>query len=79
MPLKPQDTDKLNTTPADTFGKKDKGAKLPADRDAPAKDINTNYGFSQGAELHTRGDVTDEQEYAADGLPRTTKYSVDKH
>ena len=80
MPLKQQDTDKLNTPPADTFGKKDKGSKNPpADRDVPAKDINTNYGFSQGAELHTRGDETSEQEYAADGLPRTTKYSVDKH
>lgn len=79
MPLKQQDTDKLNTPPADTFGKKDKDAKVPADRDVPAKDINTNYGFSQGAELHTNGDETSEQEYAADGLPRTAKYSVDKN
>ena len=79
MPLKQQDTDKLNTPPADTFGKKDKGTKKPTDRDLPAKDVQTNYGFSQGAEFSTRGDETAEQEYAADGLPRTAKYSVDKH
>ncbi len=81
MPLKQQDTDKLNTPPADVFGKNDKDGKKkkPADRDLPARDTQTNYGFSQGAELDTRGDETEEQEYAADGLPRTTKYSVDKH
>ncbi len=77
MPLKPQDTDKMKTPPADTFGQKKRESKN-TDRETPARDIQTNYGFARDAELNTAGEVTEDQEYAADGLPRTTKYSVDK-
>jgi len=76
MPLKQQDTDKLKSKPADTFGK---GGKKKSDDDQPARDIKVGYGAARDAELNTAGEVTEEQEYAADGLPRTTKYSVDKH
>jgi hypothetical protein len=78
MPLKPQDTDKLKTPPADTFGKKRNKGKN-TDRETAAKDVQVNYGFARNAELNTAAEETEEQEYAANGLPRTTKYSVDKH
>ena len=75
MPLKTQDTDKLKTTPADTFGKKGK-----QDKDkSVARDVKVGYGMARDAELNTAAEETEEQEYAADGLSRTTKYSVDKH
>lgn len=38
----------------------------------------TRYGMGHDAQLNPRGEETEEQEYAADGLPKTTKYSVDK-
>ena len=78
MPLKPQDTDKLNTTPADTFDKKKDDKSKNTDRDVPAKDVQTNYGFGNNAELNTASEETEKQEYDANGLPRTAKYSVDK-
>lgn len=76
MPLKPQDTDKLNPSPADVPGKS--GKKKDQGKET-ARDIRVGYGSARDAELNTAGEVTEEQEYAADGLPRTTKYSVDKH
>ena len=74
MPIKPQDTDKLKTPPADTFGsdKKDKPS------DDPTKPIQTNYGFGQKAHFNSDRDVTDKQEYVDGALPDTAKYSVDK-
>ena len=77
MPIKQQDTDKLNTLPADAFGGKQKPKKDKTDT-APAKDIHTNYGFSQKARQDTGRDVTDKQEYVEGGLQDTTKYTVDK-
>ena len=76
MPLKQQDTDKMKSPPADVFGKP--GKKESRDKQ-PARDVKVGYGAARDAELNTAGEVTEEQEYAADGLPRTTKYSVDKH
>lgn len=76
MPLKQQDTDKMKSKPADIFGKP--GKKKPQD-EKPARDIRAGYGTARDAGLNTAGEVTEEEEYAADGLPRTTKYSVDKH
>lgn len=61
---KPNDTDKL----------KDKRT----DKERATDEQLRNYGFGQNARLDTAREVTEEQEYAADGLPRTQKYSVDK-
>ena len=74
MPLKPQDTDKLKTPPADVFG----GQRKKKQEQETARDIRVGYGAARDAELNTAAEVTEEQEYAADGLPRTQKYSVDK-
>lgn len=75
MPLKPQDTDKLKSAPADIFGN---GSRKKSEDEPPARDIRVGYGKARDAELNTAAEETERQEYAADGLPRTTKYSVDK-
>ena len=75
MPIKPQDTSKLNTRPADILGKAQK--KKPQDVET-FRDVRVGYGAARDAELNTAGEVTEEQEYAADGLPRTTKYSASR-
>jgi hypothetical protein len=74
MPLKPQDTDKLNTKPADVPGKTDKKKQ----GEETSREIRVGYGSARDAELNTAAEETQRAEYAADGLPRTTKYSVDK-
>ena len=75
MPLKPQDTDKLNTPSADVPGKADRKKQQG---EQTARDIRVGYGSARDAELNTAAEETERPEYAADGLPRTTKYSVDK-
>lgn len=74
MPLKPQDTDKLNTAPADVPGKSGKKKQ----DDETAREVRVGYGSARDAELNTAAEETQRAEYAADGLQRTTKYSVDK-
>jgi hypothetical protein len=74
MPLKPQDTDKLNPIPADRPGKTDRKKQ----DEEKVRDIKVGYGSARDAELNTAADTTNRQEYDANGLPRTTKYSVDK-
>lgn len=67
-------TDKVKKKPADIAGRiKDKPAY-----ERTEEDVNQNYGFEQGADVDTHAEVTQRQEYAADGLPRTDRYSVDK-
>lgn len=75
MPLKPQDTFKINVPSADIPGKAQK--KNPQNAET-FREVRTGYGSARDAELNTAGEVTEEQEYAADGLPRTTKYSADR-
>ena len=41
-------------------------------------DIQQNYGFGHKADVDTHGEVTQRQEYTADGLPKMDKYTVDK-
>ncbi len=78
MPLKPSDknTDTINKPAPDTFGKKERVKERPSYPES--EDVNTNYGFSNRANIDTAGEETEEQEYAANGLPAAHKYSVDK-
>lgn len=69
-------TDKIKKPGPDVFGKKERVKERPSDN--RTDDVNTNYGFSNGAELDTGAEETEDQEYMADGLPRTQKYSIDK-
>lgn len=89
MPLKPTDTstDTLKKSGPDVFsGKtKNKEKNKSAHGDDREKSITgvesepnqANYGFGHDAELNTEAEETEDQEYLADGLPRTNKYSVD--
>ena len=65
MPIQPSsNTDKVKKQPADITGRvKDKPTY---ERD----DQNANYGFEQAADINPEGEVTQRQEYDADGLPR---------
>lgn len=74
MPLKPQDTDKLNPKRADVPGN---SGKKKQDEET-VRDIRVGYGSARDAEFNTAADTTDRQEYETHGLPRTSKYSVDK-
>lgn len=87
MPVQPKDTslDKLKKAGPDVLNsgsrKKDqKDEEYPqddADLGIENEPNQVNYGFGQDAELNTEGEQTEAQEYQADGLPRTNKYSVD--
>lgn len=71
MPIKPNNTDKVEK-PTD----KKHPAEHPVDveRDSGV----TRYGAGQGASFNPDADITDKQEYKADGLPRMDKYGQDK-
>ncbi len=79
MPVKQTDTsnDRLNKSGPDVQNKRDRSRK-ENERDVDAEDIKANYGFARDAELNTEAEETEDQEYKANGLPRTMKYSVDK-
>ena len=57
--------------PAENSGKKKQDEET-------VRDIRVGYGSARDAELNTAADTTDRQEYETHGLPRTSKYSVDK-
>lgn len=89
MPLQSQDTsaDKLKQSGPDVFDFKEKRKDKDKNTDlVPGEDVDaniagepnqTNYGFGQRANFNSRGEETEQQEYLADGLSRTNKYSVD--
>lgn len=56
----------------------DKADRKQADKERAVEEQLRNYGFGGRAELDTKREETEEQEYAANGLPRMDKYSVDK-
>ncbi len=85
MPVQPTDTslDKLKKAGPDVVSP---GARKKDQKEYPEDDADpgienepnqVNYGFGQDAELNTESERTEAQEYQADGLPRTNKYSVD--
>lgn len=71
---KPNTTDKTKEKPADIAGR----IKEKPSYERTEEDVQTNYGFDQKADMDTEGEVTQRQEFAADGLPKTQQYSVDK-
>ena len=74
MKTQQNNTDKTKEKPADVAGRiKEKPAYERTD-----EDVQTNYGFDQKADMDAAGEVTQRQEYTADGLPKMDKYSVDK-
>lgn len=42
------------------------------------QNIRQKYGIAQEAEISPQNEETEEQEYVSDGLPSSTRYSVDK-
>ena len=74
--MKPQEnnTDKTKKQPADIAGK----IKEKPSYERTEEDVQTNYGFDHKADMDSEGEITQRQEYTADGLPKMDKYSVDK-
>ncbi|PZQ44938.1 MAG: hypothetical protein DI551_09020 [Micavibrio aeruginosavorus] len=64
--------------PADSSDRTAPKAASPAFGKKKAKDNQANYGFSNQARLDTRKERTEEQEYAANGLAKTQRYSYDR-
>ncbi len=84
MPVQPTDTslDRLKKAGPDVLnagGRKKDSREDTADDDAglDTEPNQVNYGFGQNAELNSEAERTEPQEYQADGLPLTNKYSVD--
>ena len=67
-------TDKTKKQPADIAGK----IKEKPSYERTEEDAQMNYGFDQKADMDAEGEVTQRQEYAKGGLPKTQQYSVDK-
>ncbi len=49
-----------------------------SDKIRESQKIQTRYGIAQGAKVDSDAEVTERQEYDANGLPQTEKYAVDK-
>ncbi len=73
MPIKPNNTDKVKKSQQDEKHPSEHPGDVERDHGV------TRYGAGQGADFNPDGDVTEPQEYKSGGLPRTDKYSVDKH
>lgn len=73
MPIKPNNTDKLKNKPAE---EKTSPLQPPADVEREGGDVN--YGSGQNLDFSPDREVTQDEEYRANGLPRTSRYSVHK-
>lgn len=74
MKSQENNTGKVKKQPADIAGK----IKEKPSYERAEEDQQTNYGFDQKADMDSGGEVTQHQEYNAEGLPKMDKYSVDK-
>ncbi len=70
MPVKTKDTERQHRAAPGLMPSVD---KRPSESHDP-----TRYGMGHEAELDPEAEETEEQEFSANGLPRMTKYSVDK-
>ncbi len=77
MPVKPNDSDKtkMPKTGPNVFGGAEETNTGPSNLKPRTQSVD--YGMGQDAQLKPGREETEDQEYSADGLPRTDKYSFD--
>ncbi|PZO81411.1 MAG: hypothetical protein DI626_10815 [Micavibrio aeruginosavorus] len=73
MPIKPNNTDKLKNKPSE-----EKKNPLTQPNDVERESGDIQYGRSRDLNFNPDKEVTQDEEYRANGLPRTSRYSVHK-